>query len=173
MSTPKPVSFNPPAGFTAASVDDSRKSSQLFGDSNLESKQIWYITAPASVSIDTIKDMSLRGVRSGKVVLSQKGNEYRFVEDTAENKTYTKLMLPNKAKNGYRIGMLIPHYYSLGRSADIHQQRRDLSIRYFTYNKSLSSPMVTIQVRPQFQPKNLFANSPKALECDTRQWDLV
>ncbi|PQE14433.1 hypothetical protein CJF30_00007028 [Rutstroemia sp. NJR-2017a BBW] len=103
VSTPKPVSFNPPAGFTAASFDDSRKLSQLFGDSNLESKQIWYITAPASVSIDTIKDMSLRGVRSGKVVLSQKGNEYGFVEDTAENKTYTKLMLPNKAKNGYRI----------------------------------------------------------------------
>ncbi|PQE13381.1 hypothetical protein CJF31_00008396 [Rutstroemia sp. NJR-2017a BVV2] len=103
VSTPKPVSFNPPAGFTAASFDDSRKSSQLFGDSNLEGKQIWYITAPASVSIDTIKDMSLRGARSGKVVLSQKGNEYGFVEDTAENKTYTKLMLPNKAKNGYRI----------------------------------------------------------------------
>ncbi|PQE32386.1 hypothetical protein CJF32_00001134 [Rutstroemia sp. NJR-2017a WRK4] len=103
VSIPKPVSFNPPAGFTAASFDDSRKSSQLFGDSNLEGKQIWYITAPASVSIDTIKDMSLRGARSGKVVLSQKGNEYGFVEDTAENKTYTKLMLPNKAKNGYRI----------------------------------------------------------------------
>jgi hypothetical protein len=72
----------------------------------LEGKQIWYITAPASVSIDTIKDMSLRGARSGKIVLSQKGNEYGFVEDTTENKTYTKLMLPNKAKNGYRTGML-------------------------------------------------------------------
>lgn len=121
MSKPKPASFKPPTGFTAASIDDSRKSSHLFDDSKLEGKQIWYITAPATVSIDTIKDMSLRGAKSGNVVLSHNGVEYGFVEDTAENKTYTKLMLPNKAKDGYRIGMLMPHCYSLSRSADSHQ----------------------------------------------------
>ncbi|KAM3070044.1 hypothetical protein ACMFMG_003924 [Clarireedia jacksonii] len=103
MSTPKPAEFKPPTGFTAASFDDSRKPSQLFDDSKLEAKQIWYITAPATVSIDTIKDMSLRGAKSGKVVLSQNGDEYGFVEDTAENKAYMKLLLPNKAKDGYRI----------------------------------------------------------------------
>ena len=54
----------------------------------------------------SVKEMSLQDARSGKAVFSQDGNDYGFVHDAVEDKTYTKILLPSNSKNGYSIGKL-------------------------------------------------------------------
>jgi DNA-directed RNA polymerase I subunit RPA34.5 len=70
----------------------------------LEGKQIWYITAPASVPLSSIEQVSLRDIEKNKKVLSHMGNDYGFIQDAAEVKTYSKIMTPNSSDDGYRTG---------------------------------------------------------------------
>lgn len=102
----KVAPFKPPPGFEKSSSKNSSKAPQLFGKSNLEGKEIWYITAPASVPIASVKEMSLRDAKLGKAVFSQNGNDYGFVHDPLDDKTYTKILLPSNSKDGYSIGNL-------------------------------------------------------------------
>ncbi|RDW67981.1 hypothetical protein BP6252_09377 [Coleophoma cylindrospora] len=107
-SAPKTVSFKeappfvPPKGFESKKLDgESFKSSKLFTKSNLEGKQIWYITAPASVPISAIEEVSLKAMKKGKPAVTHNGEDYGFVEDT-EDKTYTKILVPNGSEDGYK-----------------------------------------------------------------------
>lgn len=104
----KVAPFKPPPGFEKTSSKNSSKASQLFSKSNLEGKEIWYITAPASVPIASVAEMSLRDAKLGKTVFSQDGNDYGFVQDPLDDKTYTKILLPSNSKDGYSIGKFIP-----------------------------------------------------------------
>ncbi|KAI9643646.1 hypothetical protein NHQ30_008268 [Ciborinia camelliae] len=99
----KVAPFKAPPGFEKTSSKNSSKASQLFNKSNLEGKEIWYITAPASVPIASVKEIALRDAKLGKAVFSQGGNDYGFVHDPLEDKTYTKILLPNSSKDGYSI----------------------------------------------------------------------
>jgi hypothetical protein len=86
------------------SIDADPKLSKLFHKSSLEGKQIWYITAPASVSLSSIGQMSLRDIEKGKKALSHNGNDYGFTQDASEDKTNTMIMIPNSSDDGYRAG---------------------------------------------------------------------
>ncbi|TGO74002.1 hypothetical protein BELL_0316g00110 [Botrytis elliptica] len=99
----KVAPFKPPPGFEKSSSKNSSKAPQLFSKSNLEGKEIWYITAPASVPIASVTEMSLRDAKLGKAVFSQNGNDYGFVHDPLDDKTYTKILLPSNSKDGYSI----------------------------------------------------------------------
>lgn len=107
VPTPKTVSFRdavpykPPPGFEIASLDEPSNASQLFEKSDLEGKQIWYITAPASVPLSSVRETSLANMQQGNVVLLHNENEYGFTQDSSEDITYTKVMVPNSAKDGY------------------------------------------------------------------------
>ena len=87
------------------------KASQMFEKSNLKGKQIWYFTAPASVPISSIESMSLLDVKAGEPVLKHKNDDYGFMQDSAEDKTYTKIMVPSSSDNGYKT-CRSPHHMS-------------------------------------------------------------
>jgi len=100
----QPAPFKPPLGFENSSIEDSSRVSKLFKKSNLEGKQIWYITAPASVSISSIEQISLQDIKEGKPILSHGGNNYGLSQDIAVDKTYTKILAPNESNDGYCTG---------------------------------------------------------------------
>lgn len=77
----------------------------MFKRSNLEGKQIWYFTAPAAVSISSIKQMPLEDATAGKAILNHNGSEYGFMRDSAEDKTYTLIMVL-QSSDGYRTGKI-------------------------------------------------------------------
>jgi hypothetical protein len=104
----KPSPYKPPVGFEKEEVDNTPKVAQIFEKSSLKGKQIWYFTAPASLPISSIGQVLLRDVRSGKAIVSHKENEYGFIRDSAEDKTFTKIMVPH-GSDGYRIGEAIYH----------------------------------------------------------------
>ncbi|KAF4628977.1 hypothetical protein G7Y89_g9177 [Cudoniella acicularis] len=97
----KPTEYKPPAGFEAASIANGTQVAGAFKKSRLEGKQIWYITAPASVPISSLKEMSLLGAKAGEVICLHKGNYYGFVQDAAADSSSTKVMVPN-AESGYK-----------------------------------------------------------------------
>src|SRR6516164_3177590 len=70
--------YNPPDGFAILSEnnDEKQKVAEVFGRSNLAGKQLWYITAPASVPISAVKQVSLQDVQLGKPALSLGGHDY-------------------------------------------------------------------------------------------------
>ena len=103
----KPSPYKPPAGFEKVSLDGTPpKVAQMFKKSSLDGKQIWYFTAPASLPISSIGQMPLKAAIVGKAILNHKGNEYGFMRDFAEDKTYTKIMMPYGSDDGYRTGKI-------------------------------------------------------------------
>lgn len=104
MPLKTPAVYTPLPSFEPASIDDAQGLSKLLKSSNLQGKEIWYITAPASVPLSSIEELSLLNIKERKEILSHNGDEYSFVQDTSEAKEYTKVMVPNTAGDGYRTG---------------------------------------------------------------------
>ena len=73
----------------------------MFKKSSLEGKQIWYFTAPAAVPLSSVKTMSLLDAKNGKPILKHEGDDYGFMRDSAEDTTYTKIMVPG-SDAGYK-----------------------------------------------------------------------
>jgi hypothetical protein len=98
--------FNPPDGFAIQSEinDGEKKVAEVFGRSNLTGKQLWYITAPASVPISAVKQVSLQDVQLGKPALSLDGRNYGFVQDQAGDRDFTKVLIPDGNSTAYRVG---------------------------------------------------------------------
>ena len=89
-----PRAFKAPKGFerTTLSASDYADSSTVFLTENLTKKQVWHITAPASLNISKIKPFDIQDVRSGKPIFSKNGVDYGFL--TGLHKT-EKLLLPS------------------------------------------------------------------------------
>ncbi|KAK2628980.1 hypothetical protein QTJ16_002083 [Diplocarpon rosae] len=102
VSVKAPPPFHPPTGFVLAELQEESNASKLLESSSLEGKQIWYFTAPASVPISSIKEMSLSDAKDGKAILSYKNNDYGFTKDSIEDKTYTKIMVPSSSDKVYK-----------------------------------------------------------------------
>lgn len=98
--------YIPPSGFEAVapSRDAAMSSSQFFSNQNLAGKQVWYITAPASVPISAIKKVSLQDVSLGKPSVFLNGQDYGFVENKTEDRGHAKIMIPDKSSSTYRLG---------------------------------------------------------------------
>jgi len=100
-----PLPYEPPSGFKSASIAilPSSKISEIFTPSNLKGKQIWHITAPFSVPIESIKEVSAQNIQNGASVLSHKGTQYGLAPETgAEYVTRHALLLPSIRDNEYR-----------------------------------------------------------------------
>ncbi|EXJ73744.1 uncharacterized protein A1O5_03506 [Cladophialophora psammophila CBS 110553] len=71
---PKP--FKPPKGYEPLtwSASDFASDMNLFDD--LSNKQIWHISVPESVSIDSIKELDIEAVLRGQPILSRNGVDY-------------------------------------------------------------------------------------------------
>ncbi|KAL8708777.1 MAG: hypothetical protein Q9225_007555 [Loekoesia sp. 1 TL-2023] len=98
-----PSPYHPPPGFEAATVRSSSIVQHLFAKENLQRKQIWHITAPASVPISSIKEVPIRKVDSGGSILSYKDADYGLVTEADENPNEKVLLIPSSEDNGYRV----------------------------------------------------------------------
>jgi DNA-directed RNA polymerase I subunit RPA34.5 len=100
--------YEPPQGFQAPKTHPSSSpTSKFLSPSNLEGKQIWHITAPASVPVSTLKEVSNQEIMNGEAVLSYKGSEYGFVslDEAIAGSNQAVLLVPSK--EGYQLGMLL------------------------------------------------------------------
>lgn len=102
----EPAPYTPPVGFEQAPLGGTLKTAQMFKKSSLEGKQIWYFTAPASLSISLIEQMSLKDVTTGKAMINHQGNNYGFTPDSTGDKMYTKIMVPHTSGDGYRTSKI-------------------------------------------------------------------
>ena len=98
-----PVPFVPPRGFQLTPVDGEPTASQLFKKSRLEGKQIWYITAPSSIPVTEIENLSLGRARIGSAAFAYVGNKFGFFEDATLDKSRIKLVLPKPSAEGYQL----------------------------------------------------------------------
>ena len=82
-----PKAFKPPNGFekTKRPATDYAHDSTAFLSEDLARKQIWHITAPASVNIGEIQSFNIQDVRSGKPVFSKNGVDYGFLTGLHKN----------------------------------------------------------------------------------------
>ena len=100
--------YEPPSGFETATIafaPDSRLD-DILSPSNLERVQIWHITAPASIPISSIKELSARSIVDGSTILSYKNAEYGLVPDTADasetSANAQTMLIPSVQRNEYR-----------------------------------------------------------------------
>ena len=74
----------------------------MFSRSNLVGKQIWHITAPASIPVDMITQVSLESVAKGEAALSYNSTDYGFVVGGEGGQTPKKLLIMGAGSN-YRL----------------------------------------------------------------------
>ena len=96
--------FEPPPGFGSTNISFSPSSfiSENFAPANLKGKQIWHITAPDSVPLASIKQISRQSILEGSTVLSHQGTDYGLVSDLADSDCSQKILLvPSSNINQY------------------------------------------------------------------------
>jgi hypothetical protein len=99
---PRPVhQFKPPSGFEPSTINGSSRTSDPFLPSNTQGKQIWYITAPASVPITTLKEVALEKVVKGQSVFSHESKVYGFVGENGLKSTTSVLL---QKKDDFQFG---------------------------------------------------------------------
>lgn len=95
---PKP--FKAPSGYeplTLSASDYASDVEALFG--NTAGKQVWHISAPAMVSIESIKAIDIQAIARGEPVFSKNGVNYTMLPNTADNEA---ILLPEGTRSGYR-----------------------------------------------------------------------
>jgi hypothetical protein len=105
QSRPAPP-FKPPPGFKSLQTSsNSDPALKLFKQSNLAGKQVWYLTAPASLPITTLHEISMENIEKGESVISHQDSQYGFVPNNDNSKSTTVVMLPGNG--GYKPGNFI------------------------------------------------------------------
>lgn len=98
--------YKPPAGFepTSISLHPASTLSDILAPSNLQGKQIWHITAPDSVPISLVKEISTPNIGNGASILEYHGAKYGLVpESGGEQASSRTLLLPSTRTNDYRL----------------------------------------------------------------------
>lgn len=77
--------------------------SDFLSKSNLEGKQVWYFTAPASLPISVIQDMEidLAKAQSGDTILKHNGDDYGLDLEPYTTSTQIQLLIPSKGGDKY------------------------------------------------------------------------
>ncbi|KAL8686070.1 MAG: hypothetical protein Q9224_005561, partial [Gallowayella concinna] len=98
------VPYKAPPGFEAAIIPPTsvRKLQKIFSHEYLRGKQIWHITAPAIVPVNSIKDVPLQKVAEGGSILSYKGGDYGLVTEADADYDGKVLLVPSAEDNDYR-----------------------------------------------------------------------
>ena len=100
------IPYEPPFGFKASSIaiHPSSKATELFSPTKLLGKEIWHITAPASVPIGSIREVPIQNIQSRTSIMSYKGADFGLVlERGAEAASSRALLLPSTQTSDYRI----------------------------------------------------------------------
>lgn len=71
----------------------------------MEGKQVWYITAPASLPVTVVQDLSIsvEQAEACRPVLSHNGEDYRMVFDDPSASSAYRVLIPNKKGNEYSL----------------------------------------------------------------------
>ncbi|KAK7529806.1 DNA-directed RNA polymerase I subunit RPA34.5-domain-containing protein [Phyllosticta citribraziliensis] len=90
--------FQPPPGFkkVPSNINPASNLSKLLKSTDLSKKQIWHITAPASVDVKAVKEIALGQGMENKTVLQHKGAEYAFARESDDGQTSGKLLVPTE-----------------------------------------------------------------------------
>ncbi|KAL6721023.1 hypothetical protein ACLMJK_000123 [Lecanora helva] len=94
--------YKPPPGFASVDVSahPSSKILEVFDPSNLNGKEVWHITAPASVPLASVKG----DIENEASVVAHKDAEYRFISETGDSQAAERaLILPSFHSNDYRL----------------------------------------------------------------------
>ncbi|KIV82929.1 hypothetical protein PV11_04994 [Exophiala sideris] len=92
--------YKAPSGYEPVTVTASvyaADSATLF--ENLTGKQIWHISVPDTVSIDSIKELDIQAVLKGEPIVSKNGVDYNMQPVPPRNET---VLLPQGAKSNYK-----------------------------------------------------------------------
>lgn len=93
--------FKPPENFKKITNGVPRNTEASNILSNLKGKQLWHITAPASVPVSSIRTLALDAVATGEPVLSHKGSQYRLREEQISADRNKSLLIPDAMGNTY------------------------------------------------------------------------
>ncbi|KAK7527952.1 DNA-directed RNA polymerase I subunit RPA34.5-domain-containing protein [Phyllosticta citriasiana] len=101
--------FQPPPGFkkVQSNINPSSNLSKLLKSTDLSKKQIWHVTAPASIDVKQVKEFALGQGMDNKTVLQHKGAEYAFARASDDSQTAAKLLVPTE--KGYAA---VPNEFS-------------------------------------------------------------
>ncbi|KAF2815008.1 uncharacterized protein BDZ99DRAFT_379113 [Mytilinidion resinicola] len=141
--------FEPPKSFNAVSARLAPSSNvmKLFNQGSVSEKQIWHVTVPAGVSIDSLKEVSYSKIANGDAVITHKGTEYGFKTQRKGEEGNTRVMLPGH--EGYKA---VPA--PIARSLNLQQivQLPKLSSAQVNQRKGSKTPST---IAPRAQPKGL------------------
>ena len=75
----------------------------FFNKTNLEGKQVWYFTAPASLPITVLKEMEidLAKATAGHAILNHQGDSYGLDLEAHATSTQIQLLIPSKGGEKY------------------------------------------------------------------------
>ncbi|KAI1645166.1 DNA-directed RNA polymerase I subunit RPA34.5-domain-containing protein [Daldinia loculata] len=87
----------------ASSDNPAKEVAEFFSKTNLEGKQVWYFTAPASLPITVLKDMEidLSKATPGEALLNHKGDDYGLDLESHATSTQIQLLIPSQGGDNY------------------------------------------------------------------------
>ena len=150
-STQENIIFEPPPGFEPASISvhPSSQAMDMFSPTNLAGKEIWHISAPSSVPISSVKELSQQSILSRSSIMTYKGSNYGLIPGSS---TDGALLLPSAEDNDYKS-----HNAATIKSFHL-QQIVSLPHHVLSPGKSLNQTAPTSQAykrTPREQPKGL------------------
>lgn len=94
--------------FHLRKVDGSIKAddvAKFFSKAQVEGKQVWYITAPASLPVTVVQDLTIPmdKAQKGLPVLSHKGDDYRLAFENPAASSSFRLLIPNTKGDEYSM----------------------------------------------------------------------
>lgn len=89
----------------------------FFEKAKLEGKQVWYITAPASLPVTVVQDLTIPmdQAQKGLPVLTHDGDDYRIAFDNPSASSSFRLLIPNKKGQEYseRKQFYVPDFHCM------------------------------------------------------------
>ncbi|KAI0195233.1 DNA-directed RNA polymerase I subunit RPA34.5-domain-containing protein [Xylaria flabelliformis] len=87
----------------ASSDNPGKEVADFFSNANLEGKQVWYFTAPASLPITVLKDMEidLSKATNGGSLLTHNGDNYGLDLESYATNTQIQLLIPSSGGDKY------------------------------------------------------------------------
>ncbi|KAI1346345.1 DNA-directed RNA polymerase I subunit RPA34.5-domain-containing protein [Xylaria sp. FL0043] len=87
----------------ASSDNPGKEVADFFSNANLEGKQVWYFTAPASLPITVLKDMEIDPSKAtrGEPLLTHNGDNYILDLESRATNTQIQLLIPSRGGDKY------------------------------------------------------------------------
>jgi hypothetical protein len=88
--------YAPPRGFHPVPLNARTISTSTALLDKLQGKQIWHITAPAGISLESLSGLDMDQAMRGDAILSYKGTDYGFVQTKQSEDGAREVFIPSK-----------------------------------------------------------------------------